>query len=107
MSGGTASTAADGRCAPSATTPARSSPRPIGELQLHGSRLLFQWLVDNDLIDEITLLIVPVVLGQGARLFADSARDAALELRDSRVDTKGTTIQVYRPAGRPDCAPNW
>jgi hypothetical protein len=41
-----------------------------------------------------------VILGQGTRLFPDSGPDIALDLVDSRVDSKGVTIQVYRPAGR-------
>jgi dihydrofolate reductase len=54
--------------------------------------------VDNDLVDEITLLIIPVVLGQGTRLFRDTGPDKALDLVESRADSKGATIQVYRPA---------
>ena len=53
----------------------------------------------------MTLLIVPVVLGQGARLFPATGPDIALDLLHSRVDSKGVTIQVYRPAGRPRYAP--
>jgi dihydrofolate reductase len=75
--------------------------KPGGELQVHGSGALIRWLLENDLVDEITLLIVPVVLGQGARLFPDAGPDLALDLVDSRADSKGVTIQVYRPAGRP------
>jgi dihydrofolate reductase len=75
--------------------------KPEGELQVHGSGALVRWLLDNDLVDEITLIIVPVVLGQGARLFPDAGPDIALDLVDSRSDSKGVTIQVYRPAGRP------
>ncbi|MGX5697786.1 dihydrofolate reductase family protein [Agromyces soli] len=75
-----------------------------GELQVHGSSSLVQWLLEKDLVDEMELLIVPVVLGQGARLFADSGRDFALELVDSRADSKGVMIQRYRPAGRPTYA---
>ena len=74
---------------------------PAGELQVHGSGALIRWLLDNDLVDEITLLVVPVVLGQGTRLFPDAGPDIALDLVDSRVDSRGVTIQVYRPAGRP------
>ena len=62
---------------------------------------LIRWLLQNDLIDEITPLIVPVVLGQGTRLFPGAGPDLALNLVQSRADSKGVTIQVYRPAGRP------
>ena len=75
--------------------------KPAGELQVHGSGALIRWLLENDLVDEINLLIVPVVLGQGTRLFADAGPDIALDLVESRVDSKGVTIQVYRPTGRP------
>src|SRR3954452_4540850 len=75
--------------------------KPEGELQVHGSGALIRWLLDRDLVDEVQLLIVPVVLGQGARLFPDAGPDIALDLVDSRVDTKGVMFQAYRPAGRP------
>ena len=78
--------------------------QPGGELQVHGSGALVRWLLDNELVDEITLLIVPVVLGQGTRLFPDTGPDIALDLLDSRTDSKGVTIQVYLPAGRPQYA---
>jgi dihydrofolate reductase len=79
--------------------------KPGGELQVHGSGALIRWLLDHDLVDEIQLLTVPVVVGQGTRLFPDAGPDIALELVDSRADSKGVTIQVYRPAGRPQYAP--
>ena len=79
--------------------------KPGGELQVHGSGTLIRWLLERDLVDEITLLIVPVVLGQGTRLFPDIGSDMALDLVESRTDSKGVTIQVYRPAGRPRYAP--
>jgi dihydrofolate reductase len=79
--------------------------KPGGELQVHGSGALIRWLLENGLVDEITLLIVPVVLGQGTRLFPGTGPDIALDLVESRADSKGITIQVYRPAGRPRYAP--
>jgi dihydrofolate reductase len=75
--------------------------RPGGELQVHGSGTLIRWLLENGLVDEITLLIIPVILGQGTRLFPDTGPDIALDLTRTRTDSKGVTIQVYRPAGHP------
>jgi dihydrofolate reductase len=65
---------------------------------------LFRWLLDNQLVDEITLLTYPVVIGQGTRLFPGTGPDTALDLADSRATPDGVTIQVYRPAGRPQYA---
>ncbi len=78
--------------------------RPGGELQVHGSGVLIRWLLENDLVDEMNLLTVPVVVSQGTRLFPDSGPDMALDLVDSRAFAKGVTLQVYRPAGRPQHA---
>ena len=75
-----------------------------GELQVHGSGTLVRWLLDNQLVDEITLFVCPVVVGQGTRLFPDTGPDIALELVDSRATPQGVTIQVYRPTGRPQYA---
>jgi dihydrofolate reductase len=78
--------------------------KPGGELQVHGSGALTRWLLENELVDEINLLICPVVVGQGTRLFPDAGPDLGLELVESRAFPKGITIQVYRPAGRPQYA---
>ena len=78
--------------------------KPAGELQVHGSGALTRWLLDNDLVDEMNLLIFPVVVGQGTRLFPDTGPDIALDLVESRAFPKGITIQVYRPTGRPQYA---
>ena len=75
--------------------------KPEGELQVHGSGTLIRWLLEHDLVDEIQLLVVPVVLGQGARLVPAAGPDIALDLVESRVDSMGVTIQIYRPTGRP------
>jgi dihydrofolate reductase len=75
--------------------------KPGGELQVHGSGNLIRRLLDHQLVDEITLLVCPVVIGQGTRLFPDTGPDIALDLVNSRATPKGVTIQVYRPTGRP------
>lgn len=73
-----------------------------GELQVHGSGNLIRWLIANNLIDEMDLLIVPVVVGQGTRLFPDNGPDISLDLVESRAFPKGITLQVYKPNGRPE-----
>src|SRR5437773_2917980 len=78
--------------------------KPERELQVHGSGALIRWLLDKKLVDEITLLTYPVIIGQGMRLFPDTGRDRALELVESRATSSGVTIQVYRPTGRPQYA---
>ena len=57
------------------------------------------WLFDNQLVDEITLLIYPVVIGQGTRLFPTQRLTWS-----TREPPKGVTIQVYRPTGQPQYA---
>jgi dihydrofolate reductase len=78
--------------------------KPGGELQVHGSGNLIRWLLDNDLVDEINLLVCPVIVGQGMRLFPESGPDIALELVESRAFPQGITTQLYRPSGRPQYA---
>jgi dihydrofolate reductase len=70
---------------------------PGGELQVHGSGRLIRWLLDNRLVDEMNLLVIPVVVGGGTRLFADIGPDRALDLIDSRAFPGGAMRRVYRP----------
>jgi len=72
-----------------------------GELQVHGSGVLTRWLLQNDLLDELNLLVMPVVVGAGTRLFPEAGVDVALELVEARPFPKGVVAQVYRTAGRP------
>jgi dihydrofolate reductase len=74
---------------------------PGGELQVHGSGKLVRWLLDNDLVDELSLIVCPVIVGQGTRLFPEQGLDTALEFVESRTTTKGVALQTYRPIGRP------
>src|SRR6058998_463408 len=75
--------------------------KPGRELQVHGSGALLRWLLDRDLVDEMTLFTFPVVVGQGTRLFPDTGRDRALELVSTRATPSGVTTQIYRSIGRP------
>ena len=87
-----------------ATAVGELKAKPGGELQVHGSGNLVRWLLDNQLVDEITLLTYPVIVGQGTRLFPATGPDSALELVDSRSTPKGVSIQVYQLTGRPQYA---
>jgi len=72
------------------------------ELQVHGSGRLVQFLLDNDLVDRLNLLVFPVIVGAGRRLFPDSSIATGLVLDESRTTGSGVTISVYRPTGRPE-----
>src|SRR5204863_4209568 len=72
--------------------------RHDGDVVVHGSRQLVQALVDRDLVDELRLMVFPVVLGTGKRLFGESGKKR-LRLVDSKVVGDGVAILVYqRPA---------
>jgi dihydrofolate reductase len=66
------------------------------DIVVHGSGKLVQTLIENDLVDRYRLLIYPVVLGKGQRLFAEGAT-AKFELLDSRSFGSGVTALVYAP----------
>lgn len=68
-------------------------------LLIQGSSQLIQTLLANDLIDEFTLLVFPLVLGSGKRLFGKGTSPAALKLVDTKVSTTGVTITTYQRAG--------
>jgi dihydrofolate reductase len=78
--------------------------KPGGELQVHGSGALIRWLLDNELVDELTLFVCPVIVGQGTRLFPEAGPDTTLDLVSTQSTPKGVTVQVYRPTGRPQYA---
>jgi len=69
------------------------------DLLIQGSSDLIQTLLTHGLIDEFRLLVFPVVLGGGKRLFGAGATGSALELVESRTSSTGVTICTYRPAG--------
>ena len=69
------------------------------ELQVHGSYNLLQTLLSHNLIDEFHLLVFPVVVGSGKRLFGDGTVPSGLKLVDSMVSASGVMIGRYVPAG--------
>ena len=68
------------------------------DLVVLGSGALLQSLMDRDLIDEYVLLIHPLVLGSGRRLFTDGVPAAELRLKDSKTTTTGVIAATYQPA---------
>jgi dihydrofolate reductase len=75
--------------------------RPGGELQVHGSGALARSLMREGLIDTYQLLVFPVVLGRGQRLFADGVPPAGLRLTGTRTSGTGVTMLTYDNAGAP------
>jgi dihydrofolate reductase len=69
-----------------------------GDVVVHGSAQLVQWLLDNDLVDQLNLMVFPVVLGDGKRVFGPTGEKKPLELADSKIVGDGVAILVYRRA---------
>jgi dihydrofolate reductase len=68
-----------------------------GDLVVHGSAQLVQTLLENDLVDELRLMVFPVVLGAGKRVFGDTSDKKPLRLTDSKTVGDGVEILVYEP----------
>ncbi len=69
-----------------------------GDVVLHGGAQLAQALLDQDLVDELRLMVFPVILGTGKRLFGETSDKKPLRLVDSKVVGDGVAILVYRAA---------
>jgi dihydrofolate reductase len=69
-----------------------------GDIVVHGSAQLVQGLVDNGLVDELRLMVFPVVLGAGKRLFGETSDKQRLRLSDSKTVGDGVQILTYEPA---------
>jgi dihydrofolate reductase len=69
-----------------------------GEIVVHGSAQLVQALVDHGLVDELRLMVFPVVLGAGKRLFGETSDKRRLRLADSKTVGDGVAILTYEPA---------
>jgi dihydrofolate reductase len=66
-----------------------------GDIVVHGSAQLVQALIENDLVDELRLMVFPVVLGTGKRLFGETTDKKRLQLSSSTVVGDGVAVQVY------------
>ncbi len=69
------------------------------EIQVHGSSDLIQTLLANDLVDEFRLMIFPVVVGKGKRLFGDGTVPRSFSVRDSSTSGTGVVMATYERAG--------
>jgi dihydrofolate reductase len=78
---------------------ARLKKMPGKDLVIMGSGELIQSLMRRNLVDEYVLLIHPLVLGSGRRLFSDGGASASLRLVNSKTTEKGVVISTYEPAG--------
>ena len=72
------------------------------ELQVHGSGELVRFLLQHDLVDQLNLVVAPVIVGAGRRLFPDGGVATGLALEESRTTPSGVNLLVYRPTGRPE-----
>ena len=70
-----------------------------GIVAVHGSPSQAQALIENDLVDELHLMVFPVVLGTGKRLFGETSDKKAWRLTESRIVGDGVTIAIYQQAG--------
>jgi dihydrofolate reductase len=71
-----------------------------GDIVVHGSARLVQTLVERDLVDELRLMVFPVVLGSGKRLFGETSGKKRLRLVDSTIVGDGVAILTYQPASK-------
>ena len=69
-----------------------------GELQVPGSHRLVQELIESDLVDQINLMVFPVILGTGKKAFAETPERRNLRLKESRVVGDGVLVLVYERA---------
>jgi len=69
-----------------------------GELQVPGSHQLVQELIDSDLVDQINLMVFPVILGTGKKVFEEKSERRNLRLSESKVVGDGVVILIYERA---------
>src|SRR5947208_1664992 len=78
---------------------AKVKGRHDGDIYVHGSAQLVHGLLENDLVDQVNLMVYPVVLGAGKRAFGDTSDKRQLKLTDCRAVGDGVAILVYERTG--------
>jgi len=68
-----------------------------GDVVVHGSVRLARTLVEHDLVDELRLMLYPVVLGAGVRLFGETSDKKPMRLVDTKTVGDGVSILTYEP----------
>ena len=71
-----------------------------GDILVSGSARLVQTLIANDLVDQLNLMVFPVILGSGKRLFGETGAPKTLQLAESKTVGDGVSILIYKPAGK-------
>jgi len=69
-----------------------------GELQMPGSHQLVQELIESDLVDQINLMVFPVTLGTGKKVFEEQPERRRMRLKDSKVVGEGIAVLIYERA---------
>jgi dihydrofolate reductase len=69
-----------------------------GDIQIPGSRRLVQELIEHDLVDELHLMVFPVVLGTGDRMFGETTDKKTMRLKESRTVGEGILVLIYERA---------
>ena len=76
---------------------ARKLKREVaGDIYVHGSRRLAQALIENDLVDEVHLMVFPLVLGTGDRFFGETSDKKRMRLAESKTVGDGVAVLVYK-----------
>jgi dihydrofolate reductase len=79
---------------------AKLKQKQEGDIVVHGSAQLVQTLLEHDLVDELRLMVFPVVLGSGKRLFGETRDKKSFRLADANVVGDGVAILTYQPAAK-------
>ena len=77
---------------------AKVKEQVAGDIVVHGSVQLVQALIERDLVDELRLMVYPVVLGSGKRIFGETSNKKTFRLADTKVVGDGVAILTYQPA---------